>query len=141
MRDPASLHEQSAIMQNVSPVPSTGEEFTDHPLIEGSRPRHGAGRRRQCFRGSGNERGEAFVQLVSLDGLGHVRVHASGQGSVDISLCGAGGEGDNRDVTSSRLATAYVNRCIVTIHNRHLAVHQDGHVMALLMLPQLLRDH
>ena len=71
------------------------------------------------------------LQVVDLNRLGDVGVHAGLDGVPHVIHKGVGGHGDDGDAPGLRVGSgADGPRCLVSVHHRHLHVHQDQVVPA-----------
>ncbi len=76
-------------------------------------------------------------QLIGIDGFGEVGIHACAQGPLPIAGHGIGGHGDDGQLDEAFLGTNLAGR-FITVHHRHLAVHQHAVEMLLLQPCQSL---
>lgn len=71
-------------------------------------------------------RSQSLIQLLRVDRFGNVSVHTGGQRVFDVFGKSVGSHGNDRDRCCLwMLAAADSFGCFVTVHDRHLNVHQD----------------
>jgi hypothetical protein len=78
------------------------------------------------------EKVECGLELAGADRLGQVQVHSLRQGHVIVAGHGPGAEADDGSTATAvpALVPAYRRRGLETVHEWHLAVHDDGDVLA-----------
>src|ERR1035437_9636404 len=79
---------------------------------------------------------EDFAEVVQADRLGEMIVHAGLQAGFAVGGKGVGGEGDHGGVARAVFAAAQFAGGGVAVHPRHLAIHQDQHVVETLQCRQ-----